>query len=171
MIPTQFFTFLKAYCTKGQAYSSLDLKFMENLVYRTRASTFPNWKALVCSEPFRWCRESDTRSFFRFCSQVMIEDSPLDFLGYAHPDILFELGDTKLHGFVDCTFSVVPTFFSQVLVLMVYFSKYDLYVPVYFVLMQVCTYIYYYYYYTTLTYHISYILHTTTTTTTFTTTT
>jgi len=77
----------------GQAYSSLDLKFMENLVYRTRASTFPNWKALVCSEPFRWCRIDDERSFFRFCNQIVIDNSPLDFLGFSHPDILFELGD------------------------------------------------------------------------------
>jgi hypothetical protein len=115
---------------------------MENLVYRTRHQSFPNWKCLVSSEPFRFCRENDTRSFWRFTSEVLIENEAINFVGFAHPDILFELGDTKLHAFGDCTFSIVPMQFSQVLIIMLYFSKYDLYVPVYFVLMQVQKYSY-----------------------------
>jgi len=106
-------------------------------VYRTRAQSFPNWKSLISSEPFRYCREEDQRSFWRFTNEVLIDNVPMDFVGFAHPGILFELGDTKLHAFGDCTFSVVPIQFSQVLIIMLYFSKYDLYVPVYFVLMQV----------------------------------
>ena len=121
----------------GKAYSSLDIKFMENLVYRTRAQAFPEWKALVFSEPFRWCKPTDQRSFTRFSFQIMINNEPHEFLGLAHPDLLFELGDTKLHGFVDCTFCMVPRFFDQVLIVMLYFSKYDFYVPVYFALMKV----------------------------------
>ena len=56
---------------------------------------------------------------------------------FADLRILFELGGTKLHCFVDATFSVVPTKFQQVLIIMMYYSKYDLYVPVYFVMMTV----------------------------------
>ena len=51
---------------------------------------------------------------------------------------LFEAGKNKLlHAFFDCMFSVVPVFFSQILVSVLYFSKYDLYVPFYFVLVTV----------------------------------
>lgn len=121
----------------GRAYSSLDLKFMENLVYRTRHLNYPNWKALIFSEPFVWCREDDQRPFTRFSCEMIVAGERCDFVGISHPDMIFEIGDTQLHGFIDCTFSIVPSYFLQVLILMVYFSKYDLYVPVYFVLMQV----------------------------------
>ena len=123
---------------KGTAFSCVDRNFLENLVYRTRNAMNPDWKALVTSEPFRWCRSDDSRSFFRFHNTVIIENSIHEFVGFAHPDIIFEVGTTKLHGFIDCTFSIVPVFFSQILVLMLYFSKFDIYVPFYFVLMTVC---------------------------------
>ena len=110
---------------------------MENLVYNARAKAFPDWKTLVFSDGFRWCKHDDPRSLTRFIFQVLKGDGPKDSLGLAHPDIIFEIGDTKLHGFVDCTFGIVPRQFEQVLIIMVYFSKYDLYVPVYFVLLQV----------------------------------
>ena len=121
----------------GKAFSCVDRNFMERLVYRTRQLSNPDWTALIFSEPFRWCRPDDKRSFTRFCNIVMIDDAVEHFVGFAHPDILFEVGDTKLHSFLDCTFSIVPVFFSQLLVFMLYFSKYDLYVPFYFVLMTV----------------------------------
>jgi hypothetical protein len=56
----------------------------------------------------------------------MVERELQYFVGFAHPDIIFEVGDTKLDGFIDCTLSIVPIFFEQVMVLMLYFSKYDL---------------------------------------------
>jgi hypothetical protein len=77
--------------------------------------------------------------------QVMIEGVAKEIVGFAHPDIIFELGTTRLHGFSDCTFSVVPKVFKQLLIIMLYFSKYDLYVPVYFILLQVSLKHFYYY--------------------------
>ena len=121
----------------GKAITTVDRNFMEKLVYRTRHAANPDWISLVSSAPFRFCRQDDTRSFFRFVNMVMIEDNLEHLVGFAHPDIIFEAGDHPLHGFIDCTFSIVPVFFSQILVLMLYFSKYDLYVPFYFVLMTV----------------------------------
>jgi hypothetical protein len=46
---------------------------------------------------------------------VLIDDVLQTFVGFAHPDILFEVGENKLHAFFDCTFSIVPVFFSQIL--------------------------------------------------------
>ena len=122
---------------EGKAFSSVDQNYMERLVYRTRQATNPDWQALVLSEPFRWCRPDDQRLFTRFCNMVMIDDVLQMFVGFAHPDIIFEVGENKLHAFFDRTFSVLPVFFSQILVFMLYFSKYDLYIPFYFVLMTV----------------------------------
>jgi hypothetical protein len=67
----------------------------------------------------------------------MVDNEPEDIVGFAHPAVTFELGDFGLHSFIDCTFRVVPILFKQVMVIMMYFSKYDLYVPVYFILLQV----------------------------------
>ena len=106
-------------------------------MYRTRNSSNPDWIALIVSEPFRWIRKDDPKSFTRFCNLVMIDDSLEYFVGFANQDIIFEVGETKLHSFLDCTFSIVPVMFSQLLVFMLYFSKFDLYVPFYFVLMTV----------------------------------
>jgi hypothetical protein len=53
--------------------------------------------------------------------------------------IIWELGNHPVHGFFDATFSMVPTEFSQVLIYMCFFSKFDMYVPVYFALMTVST--------------------------------
>ena len=66
---------------------------------------------------------------------VIIDDALKIFVGFAHPDNLIEAGKNKLlRAFFDCTFSIVPVFFSQILVSMLYFSQYDLYAPFYFVL-------------------------------------
>ena len=121
---------------KGNAFSFHDRNYMENLVYRTRKAAYPDWITLIFSEPFRWTRTDpeelrDKRAFVRFCYMTIIDNQLEHFVGFAHPDILFEVGDTKLHAFFDCTFSIVPIFFSQMLVFMLYFSKYDLYVPFY----------------------------------------
>jgi hypothetical protein len=110
---------------------------MENLVYRTRGRANPDWQHLVESEPFRWLRPDDPRSFWRFTSSIIVGNRVHKFAAFASPEILWELGNTKICLFADCTFQMVPVFFSQVLILMMYFSRYDLYVPIYWILMQV----------------------------------
>ena len=55
---------------------------------------------------------------------VMIDDVLQKFVGFAHPDIVFVVGENKLHGFLDCTFSVVPLFFSQILVKYTHYHYY-----------------------------------------------
>jgi len=84
----------------------------------------------------------EARNFVRFNSTMIIDGKKSQVVGFAHPQILFELGGTKLHGFIDATFDVVPHPFSQLIVIMLYFSKYDLYVPAYYVLMTVRRWLY-----------------------------
>ena len=54
-------------------YTSVDQKFMESLVYRTRTLTLGDWKSFVFTAPFRWCRQNYERSLTRFGMQVMID--------------------------------------------------------------------------------------------------
>ena len=77
--------------------------------------------------------EDDQRSITRFQVIVGKEQEAHRLIGFSHLDILFELGYTKLYSFVDCTFFVVQRLFKQGMVIMLYFSKYDLNVPVYFI--------------------------------------
>jgi hypothetical protein len=58
------------------------------------------------------------------------------FIGWGHPDLMFQLRNGPLNIFVDCTFSVVPKGFSQLFVLMAYLPAYEYYVPIFYVLMQ-----------------------------------
>ena len=63
----------------------------------------------------------------RFNCTMVLDGKRSQAVGFAHPLKLFELGVTKFHGFVDATFEEVPHPFSQLLVIMLYLSKYDLY--------------------------------------------
>ena len=95
------------------------------------------WESQLFQEPMLGAGGEEARNFVRFNCTMFLDGKRSQVVGFAHPLILFELGGTKLHGFVDATFDVVPHPFSQVLVIMLYFSKYDLYVPAYYVLMTV----------------------------------
>jgi hypothetical protein len=57
-------------------------------------------------------------------------------IGWGHPDLIFLTKYGPVNLFADCTFKVVPKGFSQCLILMIYTSATDVYVPIFLVLLQ-----------------------------------
>jgi hypothetical protein len=66
----------------------------------------------------------------------MIKQKMQHMIGWGHPSLIFHLKNGDVNLFVDCTFSVVPYGFTQLLIMMAYFPAYNMYVPVFYVLMQ-----------------------------------
>ncbi|CAM9828497.1 unnamed protein product, partial [Heterosigma akashiwo] len=60
-----------------------------------------------------------------------------EFIGWGNPTLIAQYrNQDSLKGFFDCTFSVVPTGFEQLLILQVYDDAHDIYVPLAYVLLQ-----------------------------------
>ena len=57
-------------------------------------------------------------------------------IGWSHPELLFLLKKNRPNGFFYCTFRVVPRGFSQLMITMIYATAYNMYVPVFYTLLQ-----------------------------------
>lgn len=121
----------------GKARILLSIAKLENLARNTRQKDYADWESQIWAENLCRAGGDDDRNFVRFNSKMFIGDSLAQVVGFANPFILTLIGNTRLHGFADATFSVVPHGFLQLLIIMMYFSTYDLYVPVYYILMSV----------------------------------
>lgn len=109
-------------------------------VYYLRNQSGDNIR-LVESFPTNMLSSEDERLFLRFSSLRNLPNSrgdlePVRMIGWAHPDLVFLLKYKNLSCLVDGTFRCVPRPFSQLLILMVYDSGHDVYVPVFFILLD-----------------------------------
>jgi hypothetical protein len=77
-----------------------------------------------------------TGAFLQFTLTVNIDGELQTILGWGHPQLINLLKNGKVHLFVDCTFKVVPKGFTQLMILMMYYPGTEMYVPVFFVLLQ-----------------------------------
>lgn len=60
----------------------------------------------------------------------------LSYVGMAHPELKGLLNNSNCEVFIDGTFAICPTNYTQVLVLMFRDPPTDMYVPVYYLLLQ-----------------------------------
>ena len=126
--------FLRKY--EDTAVKALTIPQIVSLIYRSRSSEFFDWESLISSHPLVHCHDSDERLFLQFNTSVNIDGCSLQkLIGWAHPDILFQLKAHRWNLFIDCTFHV-PKGFEQCLIIMVYLPAYDEYVPLCWVLLQ-----------------------------------
>lgn len=75
-------------------------------------------------------------AFLQFALTVNIDGELQTILGWGHPQLINLLKNGKVNLFVDCTFKVVPKGFTQLMILMMYHPGSEMYVPVFFVLLQ-----------------------------------
>jgi len=123
--------------TMGTACKLLDTKQIQAQIYRVRDKEFGNWEGILNSFPMNAVSEQDDRPFLQWNNWANIGGTHQKSIGLGHPDIQFELSHSdRNHLFLDATFAVCPRGFSQLFIVMAYLSAYDLYVPVYFILMQ-----------------------------------
>jgi hypothetical protein len=114
----------------------LTIPQMKSLVYRSKGAEFRDWENAVQNYPLSTCSFDDERLFLQFYLTVRIGTSLEKIIGWGHPDLIFLTKYGPVNLFVDCTFKVVPKGFSQLLVLMIYSSATDMYVPIFFILLQ-----------------------------------
>lgn len=111
---------------------------MEKLVSNLRAGVLNDYE-LMRTEEYAIIPQ-DGRYFLQFDITVNLagEGKSLErFIGWAHPQLKYQLLDPRVNLFIDATFKTTPCpkEFSQTLILMYYDWKADLYIPVYYVLM------------------------------------
>lgn len=85
------------------------------------------------SAPLRCVSELNPRPFLQFS---ICTPPPSEWLAFAHPDLVCNLRYPQLTLFINETFSVVPKGSSQCLIAMVYDTSVDVYLPLYYVLVD-----------------------------------
>ena len=119
---------------KERLFQGLNLEQLRQHVYKARRSEFADWASRIESFPLAFTSSNDERLFLQYHFTVNINGQLHRILGWAHPDLIFRLKGGKVRGFFDGTFRVVPKGFKQLLIFMAYLDGYDVYVPVFYVL-------------------------------------
>ena len=73
---------------------------------------------------------NDDEIIIQFSANINVENTLRKFFGLAHPFFLDQLKGRKLNLFTDCSFRDVPHGFYQLLFLIVYFERWDKYIPI-----------------------------------------
>ena len=111
---------------------------LRDYVYHVRRREFQDWETAIRSPPLSQVSSADQRLFLRFMADVHIEATGelSRMIGWGHPQLLFLTKCGALNMFIDCTFRCVPKGFYQLMVIMVYCPAHQLFIPVFFVLLQ-----------------------------------
>jgi len=126
---------------------------MKAIVYYVRTKEYGDWMGRIVCHPLSTVFINDERNFFQFLLMIPVQiksgNNPNNteiqkIIGWAHPDLMFQMKHGKVNLFIDCTFKCCPRGFSQCLIMMMYSSAYDTYLPVFYVLMESkCELVYY----------------------------
>ena len=114
----------------------------EQLRLARRSEQGMDWETRVFQHPLVSTSPTDLRNFLQFSSTVYIPGpdgicrEKKRILGWAHPDLLFQLRHGAVHCFIDGTFDCCPHGFVQCLIFMVYLPAVQMYVPVFYVLVD-----------------------------------
>jgi hypothetical protein len=122
----------------GRAYKSLSIEQIKTLYYHFHQLLTGGWEQKIRMPPLCHASDADTRLFLQFdCSYSIPGDPVLSrMIGFGHPDLLFLLKSGPMNTFIDCTFRIVPKGFYQLMIIMVYSSAHETYVPVLYILLQ-----------------------------------
>ena len=104
-------------------------------VHYIRRASHPDWEAEI-KGPLAFISPDDPTPFLQFFHTILIKNTYHTIIGWGHPALIKWAKSGPLNLFVDCTFRVVPVMFFQLLIIMVYIPLYDLYVPMFYVLLQ-----------------------------------
>jgi hypothetical protein len=121
---------------RGMPIQSHSTEYMKSLVHRTRNDEHGDWTGLIFKHPLSSASETDTRSFLQFYLQVLVDDVMTKIIGWGHPDLIHLMKYGPVYTFIDCTFNCCPKGFYQCMIIMVYDPSTNMYVPVFFVLLQ-----------------------------------
>lgn len=117
----------------------LTVQQIQTLVIRTRTGEAKG-DTKFSMAPWSTVSETDTRMFLQFDCLVNLTTHNNGvfnrILGWAHPDLIKACADGPSSYGVDGTFYCVPKGFKQLIVIMRYSRKHDLYIPVWWILLD-----------------------------------
>lgn len=108
---------------------------MTSMVHRSRHAEFGDWSTQIQMPPLCFASDIDNRPFLLFNTRGLVKGEYESMIGWAHPNLVNLASKGGLNTFCDCTFSVVPKGFSQLLILMIYDEATQLYLPIFYVLL------------------------------------
>jgi hypothetical protein len=129
---------------KGEAFEFLTIDQMKSQVYEFKKLEYGNWNGIIKHSKLFYCNEDDERPFLQFHFGFPLDGEWREMLGWGHPDLIFLLKSGDHNIFVDCTFSVCPHGFYQLLIFMIYDEATELYIPIFYVLLPSKHYLCYY---------------------------
>lgn len=118
------------------AIQTLNDAQIRGLVYQARVKNVGEWYMAIQQHPLRSCSAVDERPFLQFVLNANIDGEMHNIIGWGHPELIFLLKFGPCPIFLDCTFSVVPKGFSQLLIIMMYSAAHSMYIPVFYVLLD-----------------------------------
>jgi hypothetical protein len=110
------------------------------MVYRVRHKNSSDWLQAATTGPLVYSSSTDERYFLLHNIQTLIGGQLERMMIWGNPDLMNIMSSPGLHLFIDCTFKCVPRGFFQCLIIMVFDSRTDVYVPVFYALLQSKTY-------------------------------
>jgi hypothetical protein len=120
----------------GEATEGYTIDQMTKLISRYRNETFGDWYTLIHIAPLCYADDTDSRFFIRFCNRIIVDGKSEVMIGWANPALLLLASRSDLNLFLDCTFSICPSDFTQCLILMLFDETTNLYIPFFYVLLQ-----------------------------------
>jgi hypothetical protein len=127
---------------QGKAMVGLCVRQVYNLLITNRKSeTGQDWAGRIGRHPMGTTSTDDARQFLLHNGETYV---PIDgggrrqtrILIWGHPDLVWKLRDGAVHLFIDGTFCVCPHPFTQCLIIMAYFKGTQMYVPVFYILLD-----------------------------------
>jgi hypothetical protein len=109
---------------------------MESMVHRVRNKQFSNTTGAIRVPPLVNCSdEIDSKIFLVFDINVLVKGKLVNIIGWGHPDLIHILKTGPKYIFIDCTFKCTPSIFAQCMVIVIYESATELYLPVFYILL------------------------------------
>lgn len=119
-------------------YKGMTINQMQNLCRNTRKTEHHDWDGMVHSPPLLHTSTNMVlHNFLLFDTKIYISTNECTrIIGWAHYELIHLVKLGPKHFYVDCTFSCVPDPFSQLLIIMMYVQASDIYIPVFYILLQ-----------------------------------
>jgi hypothetical protein len=115
---------------------------MKKMVHKAKSSEYADVFGIIKSKPLCHCISNPAKLFIQFEHSIKVfhklekNEVLQKIVGWADCDLLHLATTGPKHYFMDCTFKCVPKPFKQLMVIMIYEEGTELYIPVFYILME-----------------------------------
>lgn len=114
----------------------LSVTALRKHIVNLKSEKSEDYTMLIRAGELAQCSLVDRRYFFSFDHTWVHDNIAECLLGWSHPDLRFLVEKTKLHYFIDGTFKCIPTQYKQLINILAFEPRTQLYFPVFHILAQ-----------------------------------